>query len=372
MRPRSLNIVSLDVPYPPDYGGTIDIFYKIKALHRQGIDVYLHCFEYGKGDQKELNHYCKEVYYYQRKTGILSNFSFLPYITYSRRNAQLISNLNSNQFPILFEGLHTVYPLLRGKLQDRRIVLRSHNIEHHYYRYLANRETNLVRKLYFYKEAFLLKRLLQRIPGDTPIAAISPADTSYLRTRFTNTFWLPPFHSSDQLEINAGSGDYALYHGNLSVSENTEVVENLLAAFANQDVQLVIAGKAPTSKVVTCAALASNIRLVSDPDEGSMHRLIQGAHVLLLLTYQPTGIKLKLLESLYRGRFCLANRTMVANTGLETIVVPDEGSVYEITKDLMKKTFTDADIAARRETLLLHYDNTANANLLIDKLFSAP
>ena len=27
-----LNIVSFDVPYPPDYGGVIDVFYKIKEL----------------------------------------------------------------------------------------------------------------------------------------------------------------------------------------------------------------------------------------------------------------------------------------------------------------------------------------------------
>ena len=35
-----LNIVSLDNPYPPDYGGAIDIYYKLKSyvdMYRKGI-----------------------------------------------------------------------------------------------------------------------------------------------------------------------------------------------------------------------------------------------------------------------------------------------------------------------------------------------
>ena len=39
-----LNVVSFDIPYPPDYGGVIDIYYKIKALNSAGIKIHLHCF----------------------------------------------------------------------------------------------------------------------------------------------------------------------------------------------------------------------------------------------------------------------------------------------------------------------------------------
>ena len=36
------------MPYPPNYGGVIDVFYKIKSLHAIGIKIILHCFKYGK------------------------------------------------------------------------------------------------------------------------------------------------------------------------------------------------------------------------------------------------------------------------------------------------------------------------------------
>ena len=34
---KILNIISLDIPYPPDYGGAADIFYKLIALKKLGI-----------------------------------------------------------------------------------------------------------------------------------------------------------------------------------------------------------------------------------------------------------------------------------------------------------------------------------------------
>lgn len=43
-----LHIVSFHIPIPQNYGGVIDIYYKVKALHDIGVKVILHCFEYGR------------------------------------------------------------------------------------------------------------------------------------------------------------------------------------------------------------------------------------------------------------------------------------------------------------------------------------
>ena len=56
---KNLNLISFDVPYPPDYGGVIDVFYKIKALYALGIRVHLHCFEYGRKGADELKEICE-------------------------------------------------------------------------------------------------------------------------------------------------------------------------------------------------------------------------------------------------------------------------------------------------------------------------
>ena len=63
MSERILHIISLDVPFPVDYGGAIDIYYRVKALLELGVKVYLHCYEYGRGEAKELEEIAEKVFY---------------------------------------------------------------------------------------------------------------------------------------------------------------------------------------------------------------------------------------------------------------------------------------------------------------------
>ena len=81
-----LHVISFQVPYPADYGGAIDVFYKLKALKEQGFDVTLHTFYYGeRGRQPILDELCEKVYYYPRHTGWLKQISTLPYIVVTRK-----------------------------------------------------------------------------------------------------------------------------------------------------------------------------------------------------------------------------------------------------------------------------------------------
>lgn len=364
----NLNIVSFDVPSPPNYGGVIDVFYKIKALHKLGVNIHLHCFEYGRTKQEELKQYCKEIYFYKRKTGVIQQFSFLPYIIFSRRNQKLLSHLNSNEYPILFEGLHTTYYLLKGHFQNRTILFRSHNIEHDYYSSLAKREGNFIKKIYFHKESILLKKALNKLPSHVIIGAISQADQEYLSRFFERTFWLPPFHSNESIQSKIGIGKYVLYHGNLSVSENIEIAEQLIEQFANQKLNLVIAGKNPVDYLTTLISQVENITLIADPSNLDMQNLIQDAHLILLPTNQATGIKLKLIESLYQGRFCIANRAMVDQTQLESLVHFTESEFYAVSLRLMDQVFSQEEIKKRISILDQHYSNKKNSKLIVDLL----
>ncbi|MDR1115290.1 MAG: hypothetical protein LBL33_03930 [Tannerella sp.] len=110
---KKLNLVSINIPWSANYGGMIDIYYRIKALHDCGIKIIPHCFEYERPRATELECICEKVYYYRYCTGIWANIVCLPYNVYSRKNKRLITNLLENNYPILFEGLHTCYYLLK-------------------------------------------------------------------------------------------------------------------------------------------------------------------------------------------------------------------------------------------------------------------
>ena len=137
-----LHIISFDIPYPANYGGVIDVFYKIRALYEAGVKIHLHCFKYHRQPAAELEKYCCQIHYYPRKTGLLSAISYKPYIVYSRRSKELLYNLCRDNYPILFEGLHSCYYLSHKKLQDRVKIYRESNIEHHYYFHLFRYHKN--------------------------------------------------------------------------------------------------------------------------------------------------------------------------------------------------------------------------------------
>jgi hypothetical protein len=61
------------VPWPVNFGGVVDLFYKIKTLHDLGISIHLHCFTKNRNEQNILERYCETVNYYPRK----NKFSFL-------------------------------------------------------------------------------------------------------------------------------------------------------------------------------------------------------------------------------------------------------------------------------------------------------
>src|SRR5690348_14379175 len=111
MNSGKLHIIAFDIPYPPDYGGVIDVYYKLKALSEEGISIQLHCYEYGRTESNELNQYADNVFYYPRRNSKSLLFNTYPYIVLSRNSAELKKNLMKDDYPVLMEGLHSTYLL---------------------------------------------------------------------------------------------------------------------------------------------------------------------------------------------------------------------------------------------------------------------
>ena len=85
-----LHIVSFDIPYPANYGGVIDVFYKAKALAEKGVKVHLHCFKYGRKHSELLEDLFFEVKYYRRDISKKHLIKSIPYIVGSRVSEELL------------------------------------------------------------------------------------------------------------------------------------------------------------------------------------------------------------------------------------------------------------------------------------------
>lgn len=376
MPDKNLHIIAFDIPYPPNYGGVIDVFYKLKALHKKGIKIILHCYEYPGRERNEiLNQYCQEVYYYPRLTGLQSAFSRKPYIVKSRRSKKLIHNLLKDNYPILFEGLHSCYYLGDKRLAGRFKIYRESNIEHRYYINLFKVDKNIFNKAYFLFASAKLWYYQQVLKHASLMLVVSEYDTEYLHLHFPeiDVEYLPSFHANEEVQSVPGKGKYALYNGNIEVPENAHAVKFLIKeVFNGIDEKLIVAGMNPPDYIQKLAAEHSNIEIIANPDDDEMFKLIKEAQVNILVTFQATGLKLKLLNTLYNGRFCLVNSKMLNGTGLDELcyVGDTAGELKQNLQGIFKKDFQESEIAIRKEVLTERYSNDKNADRLIQLVFN--
>jgi hypothetical protein len=368
-----IHIISFDIPYPANYGGVIDVFYKLKALHSAGVEIHLHCFEYHRKPAPELDKYCCEVHYYPRKTGLLSALGIYPYIIYSRRSKELLQNLCRDDHPILFEGLHSCYYLSNKLLKDRFKIYRESNIEHQYYYYLFKAERKLFKKIYFFFSGIKLRAFQGKLSYADLILTVSKEDNNYLASKFKRkrVEYLPSFHRDDEVHITLGRGDYILYQANLSVAENRKAAEFLIKkVFAGSGINFIIAGLKPSERLVRIAMKHDNVKLIPNPSEDKMIELIRSAHINVMVTFQPTGLKLKILNALFNGRFVLVNKEMVTGTELAEIceIANDPKTMREKAEELMQHSFTTEIIDKRKELLVKWHSNKENCKNLLNLL----
>jgi hypothetical protein len=371
---KHLHIVCFDVPYPPDYGGVIDVFYRIKALHELGLKIHLHCFEYGRGKQAELINYCTEINYYERKPE-WKGFSFrLPYIVNSRANKKVLQNLLKDDHPVLLEGIHCTFFIFSGQLKSKKVFVRVQNVEFEYYKELAKSEPSIFKKLYFKNESRLLKTYEKEIATRAAFLAINKRDAEKYQHLFeaVNVKYLPPFVPHATVSCKEGKGDYCLYHGNLSVIENEKAAawlcENI---FSQLDIPLIIAGKGPSKKLQEILKQKETVSLIPDPSKEKLDQLIYNAQINVLPSFNATGIKIKLLNALFTGRHCIVNNATIHGTGLDSLceIAETADEFKTAIKQLFEQPYSTAEIIKREELLKKEFDNKKNAELLIQWIY---
>lgn len=371
---KYINIVAFNIPWPANYGGVIDVYYKMLALHRCGVKITLHCFEYERPHSKELEALCEAVYYYKRKTGLLANVTLLPYNVFSRKDPELLNNLLKNDYPVLFDGLHSCYYMNHPQLKGRMKIFRECNIEHDYYNHLAKAESNLIKKSFFQIEAWRFKRYQPVMKYADLTIAVSMTDTDYLRKAFPDkkVEYMPCFHINDQISVKTGLSDFVLYHGKLSVTENMQAALFLIKnVFCKLDYPCIIAGMNPPSTLLEAAAPYSNITIEANPSDQRMDHLIHEAQIHMLITFQDTGLKLKLLNSLFGGRYTIVNQKMVTGSGLDSLcyIANTSEHMIDTCNRLMQEPMTQELIEKRKEFLSPTYVNQQQGKRLYKLIY---
>jgi len=363
---KSIHIVALDVPFPLDYGGAIDMFFRIKALHTLGYKITLHCFEYGRGEQMELEKYTDNVFYYSRKKRMIDWLSSTPFIVKSRADNSLLKNLTLDKSPILFEGIHTTAFLNDSLLSERVKLVRCHNIEHDYYKALAKRASG-VKSIFYKSEAKKLAKYETVLNEATALLVIQNNDLAHFEQINPNTYLLPASLPEIEIKADVELKDYVLFHGNLSVSENEEAATWLIHNVCSKmkEIDFVIAGKSPSQKLVSLCK-QNNINVIPTPSAKQMEKLITEARVHLLYTTQPTGLKLKLLNALISQGIAIVNSNMIDGTdlGVHCRIANSPESYMLHIKECFENQVDSTENLTRRKSIEKAYNTVQNCKLI--------
>jgi hypothetical protein len=373
---KHLHIISLNIPYPADYGGMYDLFYKLPALQKEDVKIYLHCFFKDRNEQAELNKYCEKVFYYPRNTSSKSVLSKLPYIVASRNDETLATRLLQDDHPILMEGTHCTYLVNDKRFKNRKMFVRVHNVESEYYRQLYKFSNDIKKKIFYLLEANRLYTYEAKLnKAATSFRAVSRQDVSYFHTEFNcdSIDYLPLFIPEWKVKAPEAMGAYCLYHGNLEIEENEFAVMWLLNhVFKKLSIPFTIAGKNPSKKLAALIHKNKNCTLVANPGEKQMQDIISKAHMHVLPSFNNTGIKIKLLNALYNGRHCVVNDAMIAGTVFSSTchVVNSAEEFKERIQLLYHQPFSKQEKKFREDILQKEFSNQANAKQIVQWIWN--
>ena len=102
-----------------------------------------------------------------------------------------------------------------------------------------------------------------------------------------------------------------------------------------------------------------------------MQQLMRDAHIHIVWSFQPSGLKLKTVNALFQARHIVANSNALSGLpeGLPCHRAEKIPELVSLLTTLMQQPFAAADLEARRTAIGQYLDNIVNAHILIETVF---
>lgn len=331
--PLRLTVVAVEIPYPANHGGRIDIWRRVKALRALGVDVQLIFWSkhsLGPATVAMIQSHVTEFHrlrYPEGKRGALRRLWDLqayPLEVTSRivrgQQWQQLHQAVAAFKPDVVMADHVHCGVVAEALSQSLLVpmiVRSHNIEHLHYRDMLAAAPNLKSKVrrFFSQNHFerFETGILQRCLAFYDISSV---DLQFWRDRgFRNGHLLPPLIELPELPADhaaslADSADQSPYDvvflGNLRTENNVTGVQwfldRVLPLLRAQkpDVRVLIAGSEPVDWIADACDRAANVTLLPDPPNALA--VYRSGRVCIDPVAVGRGVSMKSLDMLAAGR----------------------------------------------------------------------
>ncbi len=366
--PKNIHVVAFENPYPPNYGGVIDVFFKLQAFHKAGVGVYLHFFTSKRFELGPLTTLCKAVYVYRKKRNPLLFFSTQPYAVAIRTSKQLRRRIQQIPAPVFFEGLQST-----GVINDMDfkvpVFLRLHNNEEAYYSGLAFSEKNFLKSLVYKIEALKFKRYEKHLKKFSKIFVISSNEKNVFSEKLTTTpiHLITPFHPYSKTQKLSERGSFALFHADLTIADNQSAAAFVAQKFEHLPYKLIVAGSYCPNQLKKQIQKQDNVSFVNIENEATLKKLLAEAHLNILISFQHTGTKLKLFTALHNSRHCLINQNITDEQELQSLCF--SFSKNDMFENLVHQAFeTTYNNPSKRDEVLGRFTSDAQMKKLLEAL----
>ncbi|MCP4569368.1 MAG: glycosyltransferase family 4 protein [FCB group bacterium] len=324
---KKMLVVSPDFPYPPNHGGRVDIWNRIRTLHHLGFEIDLIATVKTPphpDDIRQVKSCVKKVICCPRRNRLIDMCSRLPLQSRSRKK---LSNIPCDtDYDLVLLETEYVYSILANKnLRAKSLVLRVQNDEEKYFRELCGSTGLGPRKLYYLLEALrfshLWRLILRRVPN---MMFISSDEFQVAMQKYKNIhgIFLPPAISNGSFVPPLPKARKVLFVGSFFMVNNREgllwYLQNIHPRLADIDgYEFHAAGNSRGQNLQWLydqAERYDNIKIYDSPED--IKPLYRDCAVFINPMLHGAGVKLKTIEAIRNGLPVISTTIGNQGTGL--------------------------------------------------------
>lgn len=318
-------VVSPDFPFPPNHGGRVDIWARLKVFAQMGYTVDLAVTVKVEPSKDEID----QVKGLVRNLWIVKR-NFLPWYFLSGRPFQCASRaslmqieLADNYNIVWLEGEY-VEPILRNpQLKAKKIFVRIHNDEHAYFRQLSMSTSNIAKKFFYLIEAVRIKGVTKKLfERSEKLLYISLNEMKMFSSnnQGNKAIFLPAPLSKEKFDP-PRLGEKVIFVGSLFMPNNQDAIiwflEEVHPLITFPDYHLMICGNSRGESIGWLHKRASQYKNVTIYDSpADLEPLYSQSGIFVNPMRFGGGVKLKTLEAIQNGLAVVSTSKGAEGTGL--------------------------------------------------------
>lgn len=327
-----LTIVAMEIPYPPNHGGRVDIWRRIKALKQVGVTLQLICWTHQlptAEDKQVIDQYIDDFYPILYGSGLgwamrrVVDLLRYPLDVTSRivRGSEWSALLSRvQQFSpdvVMADHVHSgVVGRPLSKALGKPFTVRSHDIEHLHYGYWMKSSKGIAKLKRLLSLNHLKSYEFSMLRESDAFYDISIDDLNFWRGQgFSNGRFLPPVIDIENVEKNDSSQDGGelsqenydvVFLGNLRTDNNVAGVlwflSDVLPLLQHKtpDIKVLIAGSSPKKEVISACENTPGVRLKINPVSAA--ETYRSGKVLINPVATGSGTSIKSIDMLVLER----------------------------------------------------------------------